>query len=122
MATNQLIKDAAERLRPQYRHADRDFPVPMWHVVAEAVKLGWGFPYEFSTSPQGNEAAVSFDPDSGRTVSAADSTDAPSEIEAWFDHELDPFGANPEYYAANETALLDLARDAACYLANGDDL
>lgn len=119
MTSNQLIKDAAERLQPQYRHADRDFPVPMWHAVAEAVKLGWGFPYEFSTSPRGSEAAVSFDPDSGRTVSVADSIDAPPEVEAWFDHELDPFGSNPEYYTADEAGLLDLAQDAACYLANG---
>ena len=115
-----LIQDAYERLQPWYRHADRDFPVPGWHVVAEALKLGWGFPYETSTAPSGTEAAVSFDPETGRTVSIADAQlETAQEVEAWFDHEIDPYGANPEYYDADPAGLLALAEDAACYLANG---
>ena len=121
MSTNQLIKDAAERLKPQYQHSDRNFPVPSWHVVAEALKLGWGFLYEFSTSPSGSEAAVSFDPESGRTVSIADDPDSDGYcLEAWFDHELDPYGADPSYYDDNQTGLIHLVEDAACYLANGE--
>ena len=117
-----LIQDATERLQPQYQHDNRDFPVPSWHVVAEALKLGWGFPYEFSTSPSGNEAAVSFDPESGRTVSIADAQfEIAHEVEAWFDHETDPFGPNPEYYDADPAGLLALAEDAACYLAKGEE-
>lgn len=117
MSTKQLIKDAAERLKPQYQHADRNFPVPSWHVVAEALKLGWGFPYETSTSPSGSEAAVSFDPETGRTVSIADDPDSDGYcLEAWFDHEMDP-----SYYDDNQTGLINLIKDAACYLANGEE-
>ena len=122
MSATQLIKDAIERLQPQYQHAYRDFPVPNWHVVAEALKLGWGFPYEFSTSTSGMEAAVSFDPETGRTVSIADARfEIASEVEAWFDHETDPYGADPSYYDADPKGLLALAEDAACYLANGEE-
>ncbi len=121
MSKIQLIKDAEECLKPQYQHADRNFPVPSWHVVAEALKLGWGFPYEFSTSPSGSEAAVSFDPESGRTVSVADDPEEPGVyLEAWFDHETDPYGADPNYYKINSEDRFSLIRDAACYLANGD--
>lgn len=122
MTTANLIKDAEERLKPQYQHADRNFPVPSWHVVAEALKLGWGFPYEFSTSPSGAEAAVSFDPESGRTVSIADAqTIIAPEVVVWFDHELDPYGSDPSYYDDNQTGLTDLAKDAASYLAAGEE-
>lgn len=122
MSDKQLIKDAEERLKPQYQHADSDFPVPSWHVVAEALKLGWGFPYEFSTSPSGSEAAVSFDPETGRTVSIADAQlNVAPEVEAWFDHEMDPYGSDPSYYDDNQTGLINLIKDAACYLANGEE-
>lgn len=122
MSDLQLIKDATERLKPQYQHADRNFPVPSWHVVAEALKLGWGFPYETSTSPSGSEAAVSFDQETGRTVSIADDPDSDGYcLEAWFDHEMDPYGADPSYYDDNPTGLINLVKDAACYLANGEE-
>lgn len=118
MSDNQLIKDAEERLKPQYQHADRNFPVPSWHVVAEALKLGWGFPYEFSTSPSGSEATVSFDPESGRTASFADArTNIAPEVEAWFDHETDPYGSNPEYFDTDPESLSALVQGAAYYLA-----
>lgn len=122
MSDNQLIKDATERLKPQYQHADRNFPVPSWHVVAEALKLGWGFPYETSTSPSGSEAAVSLDPETGRTVSIADDPESDGYcLESWFDHEMDPYGADPSYYDDNQTGLINLVKDAACYLANGEE-
>lgn len=122
MSTSQLLKDAEERLQPQYWHSDRDFPVPGWHAVAEALKLGWGFPYEFSTSPSGAEAVVSFDPETGRTVSIADDPDSDGYcLEAWFDHELDPYGADPSYYDDHQIGLSSLIKDAACYLANGEE-
>lgn len=115
-----LIKDAEERLKPQYQHADRNFPAPSWHVVAEALKLGWGFPYETSTSPSGSEAAVSFDPETGRTVSIADAqTLIAPEVVVWYDHELDPYGSDPVYEDADEKSLARLVKEAACYLANG---
>ena len=122
MSIKQLIKDAIERLKPQYQHADRNFPVPSWHVVAEALKLGWGFPYETATSPSGSEAAVSFDPETGRTVSIADDAEEPGDwLEAWFDHEMDPYGADPNYYTCDTPDISSLIRDAACYLSNGEE-
>lgn len=122
MTDANLIKDAEERLKPQYQHADRNFPVPSWHVVAEALKLGWGFPYEFSTSPGGDEAAVSFDPETGRTVSIADARfNIAHYVEAWFDHETDPYGANPEYFDTDPESLSALVQGAAYYLANGEE-
>lgn len=116
-----LVEQATQRLKPRYQHASSDFPVPLWHVVAEALKLGWGFPYEYSTSPHGGEAAVSLDPESGRTVSIADDAEEPGcSVEVWFDHETDPYGADPVYCDADTEGLIELIRCASCYLAHGE--
>nr|DAF73047.1 MAG TPA: hypothetical protein [Caudoviricetes sp.] len=121
MTIDQLVKDAIKRLKPQYQHYPSGFPVPPWHAVAEALKLGWGFPYEFSTSPSGDEAAVSFDPETGRTVSIARDPESSVYLEAWFDHEIDPYGANPSYYKTDSGASFGLIKDAAFYLAHGEE-
>lgn len=99
-----LLNEAAERLPA---------PVPVWLQVAEAVKLGWGYPYEaFYTESE----AILVDPPSGRTVDVGE--DPEEGLYARFDHEIDPNGGEPFPYDADN--LSALVQDAAEYLMGLD--
>lgn len=119
-----ILVEAEQALRPQYEHGRRSFRVPTWHVLAEALKLGWGFPYEFATSPNGTEASQTRDPESGRLVTIAEAprSEVPSpSADVWFAHEIDPFGPNPRTYPEVPVTLSELLQDASCYLAVGEE-
>lgn len=126
MSYANLLADAEEALRPQYEYGRSQFRVPTWHAVAEALRIGWGFPYEFSTSPSNTEAAAVRDPESGRLVTIAEAprSEVPSpSVDVWFAHEIDPFGPNPTTCPSIPLSLNGLLQDASCYLAcGGDDL
>lgn len=124
MSYANLLVEAEQALRPQYEHGQSTFRVPTWHIVAEALRLGWGFPYEFSTSPSNTEAAVVTDPESGRLVTIAEAprSEVPSpSVDVWLAHEIDPFGPNPRTYPSTPGSLGGLLRDASCYLACGEE-
>lgn len=124
MSYANLLVEAEQALRPRYEHGHSTFRVPTWHIVAEALRLGWGFPYEFSSSPDGTEAASSFDPESGRLVTIAEAprSEVPSpSVDVWFAHEIDPFGPSPRTYLSEPVSLGGLLQDASCYLAHGEE-
>ena len=119
-----ILVEAEQALRPQYEQGRHSFRVPTWHVLAEALKLGWGFPYEFATSPNGTEAAQTRDPESGRLITIAEAplSEVPSpSVDVWFAHEIDPLGPNPRTYPEVPITLSELLQDASCYLAVGEE-
>lgn len=124
MSYTNLLVEAEQALRPRYEHGRSEFRVPAWHIVAEALRRGWGYPYEFSSSPNGTEAASNQDPESGRLVTIAEAprSEVPSpSVDVWFAHEIDPLGPNPKTYPCAPVSLGGLLQDASCYLAGGEE-